>query len=229
MLSIVIPALDAANHLPSTFKALVPACLDGVVKEVIVVDGGSVDDTRMLADLAGATVIAARKGRGSQLRTGGDVARSDWLLFLHADTVLEEGWEWSVLSFVESSIESDDHRRAGYFRFALDSGALPARLLEYGVAARCALFGLPYGDQGLLISREFYRELGGYSDMPLMEDVEIVRRIGRGRLRRIPHKALTSASRYRRDGFIRRSLRNLACLGLYFMKVPPHRIARFYG
>jgi hypothetical protein len=118
---------------------------------------------------------------------------------------------------------------AGYFRFALDSQDARARRLENLVAWRCRLLALPYGDQALLISRALLRTVGGVRSLPLMEDVDLVRRLGRRRLRELPAAATTSAAKWQRDGWQRRSLRNLLCLTLYFAGVPPRLIARLYS
>ena len=118
--------------------------------------------------------------------------------------------------------------RAGYFDFALDDRAAAARRLEKLVAWRCRFLGLPYGDQGLLISRALYDAVGGFAPLPLMEDVDLVRRLGRRRLARIGARCVASARRYRQDGYWRRPLRNLLCLALYFARLPPKRIARLY-
>lgn len=229
MLSIIIPTLNAGGTLPQTLNALVPGAIDGLVKEVIIADGGSGDITVKVADASGATIITGERGRGAQLAAGAEEARGDWLLFLHADTVLEEGWETEVGAFINKVSAGGDLERAACFRFALDDRGLRARLLELFVAVRCALFALPYGDQGLLISRRFYNRLDGFAEMPLMEDVDIVRRIGRARLSMLRHAAITSAERYRREGFVRRGLRNQACLVMYFLGVPPRVITRLYG
>lgn len=101
--------------------------------------------------------------------------------------------------------------------------------MERLVALRCVLFALPYGDQGLVMPRSLYERLGGFRQMPLMEDVDLVRRIGRSRLAMLRAGAVTSAERYREQGYLRRSLRNLGCLALYFFKVPPRVISRLYG
>ncbi len=119
--------------------------------------------------------------------------------------------------------------RAAYFGFRLDDAAPAARILEAAVGLRCRLLGLPYGDQGLLIARDLYLRLGGFRPLPLMEDVDLVRRIGRRRLVALSCTATTSAARYRREGYVLRPLRNLFCLTLYFLGVPPRRILRFYG
>jgi hypothetical protein len=118
---------------------------------------------------------------------------------------------------------------AGYFRFVLDSADRRARRLERIVAWRGRVLGLPYGDQGLLIHRDLLRAVGGMKPMPLMEDVDLVRRLGRRRLRALPADAVTSAERWERDGYLRRSTRNLLCLSLWFAGVPPRLIRRLYG
>ena len=119
--------------------------------------------------------------------------------------------------------------RAAVFRFALDDTSPAARRLEAGVAWRCRALGLPYGDQGLLLARAFYERLGGFKAIPLMEDVDLVRRIGRRRIMVLDLPAVTSAARYREDGWMLRPLRNLLCLALYLAGVPPRHILRFYG
>ena len=117
---------------------------------------------------------------------------------------------------------------AGYFRFALDSPDPRARRLERLVAWRCRTFGLPYGDQGLLIHRDLLREIGGVRPLPLMEDVDLVRRLGRHRLVALQADAVTSAAKWETEGYLRRSARNLTCLTLWFAGVPPSLIQRLY-
>lgn len=222
MLSVVIPALNAACSLPGTLAAL--RTDTQLVGEIIVVDGGSADETVALAEGLGARVLAASRGRGTQLAAGVECADGDWLLLLHADTRLAPGWQQAVRAHCEARPES-----AGYFRFALDSDDVRARRLERLVAWRCRLLALPYGDQGLLIQRELLRQIGGVRDLPLMEDVDLVRRLGRRRLSLLPVAATTSAAKWQRDGWYRRSALNLACLALYFAGAPPRLIARLYA
>jgi hypothetical protein len=119
--------------------------------------------------------------------------------------------------------------RAAYLRFRLDDRSPAARRIEAIVDWRCRLLALPYGDQGLLIAAAFYRALGGFRPLPLMEDVDLVRRIGRRRLVPLAADAVTSAARYRREGYLSRPLRNLGCLALYFLGLPPRVILRLYG
>jgi len=229
MISVIIPTLNAERTLAHTLTALVPAVVDGIVQEAILVDGGSTDDTRVIAEAAGAHVIEARRGRGSQLDAGSSQARGDWFLFLHADTVLEPSWAEEARSFMERVDSGRRGQAAASFQSALDDDGLMPRLIESLVGLRCHLLALPYGDQGLLISRNLYNRLGGFRPLPLMEDVDLVRRLKRRELVMLKSRAVTSGERYRREGYLARSLRNLGCILLYYLHVPPRVLARLYG
>jgi len=219
-LSVVIPALNAASRLAATLKALTG---DAELGEIIVIDGGSTDRTRTEAANGGARVFTVGRGRGIQLAAGAEQASGAWLLLLHADTVLTPGWAEATAAHMCCW-----PGHAAYFRFALDSADRRARTLERWVARRCSVLGLPYGDQGLLIHRDLLCAVGGVRPLPLMEDVDLVRRIGRRRLRALDIAAVTAANRWERAGWGRRSARNLFCLGLYFFRIPPSTIARLY-
>lgn len=227
MISVVIPTLNAERELGRCFNALIPATLAGLVTEVVVADGGSSDGTLNIADAAGAHVVAGEKGRGQQMGDGARAAKGDWLLFLHADTALEPGWEREAEHFIAHS--TYEKPCAAAFRFALDDFGMQARLLEKMVALRCAMFRLAYGDQGLLIPRRLYDQLGGYQRMALMEDVDLVRKIGWRRLSMMRARAVTSAERFKDEGYLRRSVRNLSILFLYALRVPVATLARLYG
>jgi rSAM/selenodomain-associated transferase 2 len=221
-LTIVIPALNAAKTLGATLAA----CAGAEGAEILVVDGGSRDGTAALARDSGARVVESPPGRGVQLAAGAAAARGDWLLFLHADTRPAPGWAAAARAFMVAPAGTG---RAAYFAFALDDPSPQARRLERLVAWRCRALALPYGDQGLLLSRTLYGAAGGFRPLPLMEDVDLVRRLGRHRLVPLPVPAVTSAERWQREGWTRRSARNLACLSLWFLGVPPHLIRRLYA
>ncbi len=194
--------------------------------EIVVSDGGSSDDTAKIASAAGARVVTAPRGRGCQLVAGAVAASGNWLLFLHADCRPAPAWDAVVGAFIAAPGAVG---RAGYFEFALDDLSPAARRLERVVRWRCRLLALPYGDQGLLIARSLYDKVGGFAAIPLMEDVDLVRRLGRRRLAPIAVPLYSSARRYSEDGYFRRPLRNLFCLSLYFAGVPPRRLVRLYG
>jgi len=231
-LSVIIPTLDAAASLPATLASLA-AGASAIGYELIVVDGGSRDatvaimrDATVAIGAAVRRVVTAPRGRGSQLAAGAAVAQGAWFLFLHADTRLGEGWGEDVRTFIADPANGE-HWAA--FRFALDDAVPAARRLERMVAWRNRVLGLAYGDQGLLVHRVAYARAGGYRPLPLMEDVDLVRRLGAAGLVMLETPATTSAVRYRRAGYLRRSGRNLVCLGLYFLGVPPRILARLYG
>lgn len=229
MISVVIPTLNSEAGLGPTLTALVPAAVEGIVRDVIVVDAGSTDRTLQIADQAGVEVLSSDGGRGKQLRAGAKQARSPWLLFLHPDTVLEHGWEFEAAQFMDRVNSGRRRRSAAAFRFTIDDVGMAPRVIEMLVGLRTGLLRRTYGDQGLLIPRDLYDELGGFAPLPLMEDVDLVQRLGRQRLVILRSRAMTSASRYRRDGYFNRVLRNQACLALYHCRVPVNRIARLYS
>lgn len=213
-LSLIIPTLNAAAFLPRTLAAL------GDVAEIIIVDGSSTDETVTIAIESGARVLTAPRGRGSQIAAGIAAATHPWLLLLHADTSLSPDWPAAI---------HDNTSQAGYFRFVLDSEDPRARRLERLVAWRGRVLGLPFGDQGLLIHRDLLREVGGMKPLPLMEDVDLIRRLGRSRLVPLNADAVTSAHKWETQGYLRRSARNLLCLSLWFAGMPPRLIQRIYG
>lgn len=219
MISVVIPTLNAAASLPACLAGLRSA----LVGQVLVADGGSSDDTARVAEAAGAIVLGPLPpSRGGQLSAGCAAAEGAWLMILHADTRLQPDWAAAAGRHMAARPE-----KAGWFRYALDDPRPVARVWEAGVALRSGL-GLPYGDQGLLISRPLYDRIGGYRDQPLMEDLDLVRRLGPQRLHALKARAVTSAERYRRDGYLRRSARNWRLVAGWLNGADPADLARRY-
>lgn len=216
-LDVIIPVLNGGSRLSKTLAGIASA------HEVIVVDGGSTDDSVALAAAHGARLLHSAPSRGRQLALGAEASGAPWRLFLHADTRLDEA-AWAAVG--DYIARPDAASRAAVFRFKLDDPAWHARWLELGVRLRFALLALPFGDQGLLIHRDLYSRVGGFAALPLMEDVDLARRLGRRRLHLLAGSAVTSAERWRRRGWVRQSARNLHCLALYFLGVAPARIAR---
>lgn len=227
MISVVIPTLDAAATLPRCLNGLLDAAMSGIVREVIIVDGGSRDDTLSIADAAGARIVSCTGPRGACLAEGAAAARSDWLLFLHADTVLEPAWVDDALTYMERS--EPDAPGAAAFGFALDDFTPSARRREHLAALRSWLLGLPYGDQGLLLPARFYRALGGFRPLSRMEDIDLVRRIGRRRLTMLRARAVTIPAGGRSRARGRGGLQRLGLLVLHALRVPVPIMARFYG
>ena len=221
-LSIVIPTLDVADRIGPCLGALTEGLHQGLIRELILADGGSTDAIAEVADTVGAHLITGPRGRGTQLGAGTRQARGAWLLLLHADSELQPGWSEAVLGHLRRHPS-----KAGYFRLRFSSGAPMARLTAGWANLRARLFGLPFGDQGLLVPAALLSEVGGVPDLPLMEDVALARRL-RGRLHRIDAEILTSAERYRRNGWARQGLGNLWRQIRFLCGVPPERLVRGY-
>jgi rSAM/selenodomain-associated transferase 2 len=215
-ISVVIPALDEEAQVAAAVRSVRDQA------EVIVVDGGSADRTAEVAAAEGARVLQSPRGRGRQLDAGAREAGGEWIVLLHADTWLEEGWAAALRGLPPDVV-------GGAFRFAVDSGRPAYRVLERGVAARCRLFGMPYGDQGIFARRRTYEAVGGIPHLPLMEDVTFVRRLGRaGRLAFPPVRAFTSARRWERQGIVVTTLKNWSLVAWYALGASPERLARVY-
>ncbi len=218
-LSIIIPTLNAGAELPGCFATLTEGLQNDLIAEVIVVDAGSQDATRQIAEEWGANVVQVeRPSRGGQLRAGAAIAKADHLLFLHADTQLTSGWAYLVQSQLGEG--------PACFKLKFRSRHFMAWVTAAWANFRSRAFGLPYGDQGLLIARFDYDRVGGYPDQPLMEDVALARVLPRISL--LPGYACTGASRYARDGWVRRGASNLALLSRYLLGAKPDDLVKRY-
>ncbi len=221
-LSIIIPTLNNADILGPRIEALFEGLDCGLVRELVLSDGGSEDDIKTLAEGLGARFVQGVAGRGGQLGRGAAAANGAWFLFLHADTHLEAGWSRVVMRQIEQHPD-----RAAAFRLAFDMPGFAPRFVAGWANIRSLIFALPYGDQGLLISRQLYDRIGGFPDIPLMEDVAISRALGR-RLCLLQSRAVTSGQKYAQSGWFRKGARNLWTLARYFMGVSPQHLAIGY-
>lgn len=211
--SVVMPALNEERRI----AAAVASALDGGAVEVVVVDGGSVDATKEVAEAAGARVIGTAPGRAHQMNLGASAAAGDALLFLHADTRLPAGAAALVVdALAEPGVSG------GAFSWGTDDTPL-AGLFGWIGRMRMGLFRVPYGDQALFLSRRTFEDLGGYPEQPVMEDWELAQRMRRlGQLRILPEPALTSSRRWNDSGVIRASLTYLAIMAAYRFGVDPY-------
>lgn len=222
VISVVIPVWRDTARLLALLDSL-PARLDVEVIVATTIDEHA-EIGAAVANRLGVRVVAGSRGRGAQMNAGAGLATGDWLLFLHADSQLP------IAAFDEIASLSTDRRTAGgAFRFALDAPGWRARFMEWGTAQRMRWFGLAYGDQGLFVRRAVFQQLGGYLDVPVMEDVDLVRRLRRvGRLHHSSLPLVTSARRWHKDGWFRRMGRNWWLMTLYAAGVHPRRLARRY-
>jgi rSAM/selenodomain-associated transferase 2 len=219
---VVIPTLDEAVRLPRLLQDLSSLSIS---HEIIIADGGSTDGTIEVAVARGCRVVGTAPGRGRQLRAAIDDAQGEWLIVLHADTRLRP----EALAEAETAIARADVQCACW-PLAIGAEGIWFRWAEWGAALRWRVFGLAYGDQGLLVRRSLYDAAGGYPDVGIMEDVVLIRRLGRlARIARFREPIIADARRWTREGPVRASLRNVALLAFYFAGAAPDRLARWYA
>lgn len=221
-LSVVIPTLNESARLPRIIADLRALPLS---HEIVVADGGSTDGTREVARDAGARVVESSPGRGHQLRRGVAAATAPWLLMLHADVRASS----AALAEAAAFVRRDDTGWFAAWPLVIDASGVWLRLVERGAAVRWRVFALPYGDQGLIVHRSLYDRVGGYPDSSIMEDVTLVRALGRAAQQtRFREPLVADPRRYLREGKIRRVATNAALLTLFSMGVSPARLARWY-
>ncbi|WP_371225871.1 TIGR04283 family arsenosugar biosynthesis glycosyltransferase [Roseovarius sp. 2305UL8-3] len=219
-LSVVIPTLNAEAGLPACLASLMEGVEAGLIRELVISDGGSDDATLQIADDVGALMVQGAASRGGQLRRGVAQTQGTWVLVIHSDCTLPQGWSDAVTAQMQTG-------NPAYFQLRFDARGLAPALVAAWANFRARFLGLPYGDQGLLIAQAEYEAIGGYPDQPLMEDVAIAR-VLRGRLKRLPLAITTNADKYQRDGWVRRGGRNLTLLIRYLLGADPHKLVRRY-
>ncbi|MBD1839047.1 TIGR04283 family arsenosugar biosynthesis glycosyltransferase [Coleofasciculus sp. FACHB-64] len=220
-ISIIIPVLnEAANTIRSTL-----ASVQNVKNvEVIVVDGGSQNETVVLVQSWGVKVLSSAAGRACQMNAGATAATGDILLFLHADTSLPLGFEKLVpLTLAQSGTV------AGAFELKINSPMRSLRLVEKMVNWRSRFFSLPYGDQAIFLKASVFHDIGGFPNLPIMEDFEFICRLKRlGRISIAPAPVMTSARRWQKLGVLKTTLINQIVILGYFLGVPPSQLVKFY-
>jgi uncharacterized protein len=222
-ISIIIPVLNEAQTLTSVLASTAA----NTPVEVIVVDGGSVDDTMEIAAFFGAKVIASPKGRAQQMNAGAAIATGDILLFLHADTQLPPGYDQMVRTALYSPVESA--AIAGAFTLKIDASLWTLRLVEWGVKWRSRLLQFPYGDQAIFLKAETFAQIGGFPELPIMEDFELIRQLRYlGSISILPAPVITSARRWLQKGMLQTTLMNQAIVISYLLGISPQRLAIWY-
>jgi rSAM/selenodomain-associated transferase 2 len=225
-LSVVIPTLDEQDAIEPLLRRLLPCDGDGDrPDELLVCDGGSRDGTALLAARCGARVLAAPRGRGSQLKCGADALQGDVLLFLHADCCPVPG----SLRALRAALE-DPSCLWGGLEQEIDASGPFYRLVARAARWRALLLGLVYGDSGLFVRRELYQRVGGFAELPLFEDLDLSLRLRRRARPRVVRSARlrVSARRWRSEGILRATLRNWIIQLAFVAGVGPQRLARFY-
>jgi rSAM/selenodomain-associated transferase 2/rSAM/selenodomain-associated transferase 1 len=219
-ISIIIPALNEAATIARTISQLA----GGGQLEVIVVDGGSTDETAELAASGGATVIHSKPGKAVQMNAGAAAAAGDILVFLHADTMLPGGFHNQIVAALNQKGVA-----AGAFRLRIDSNAAGLRIVERAANCRSRLLRMPYGDQALFMKKPLFEEIGGFPDLPIMEDFLLVRRLKRkGKTVILPAAVVTSPRRWLHLGILKTWLINQLIVITYYLGATPQQLTRFY-
>jgi len=222
--SIIIPVWKEESVIPRTIEHI-RGLQSAAGAEIIVVDGDPAGKTMEIARCAGVTTTISERGRGNQMNHGAALAAGNILIFLHADTRLP----LDALALIDTAMQ-DESYMAGAFDLAIDSERPIFRLIEKAASLRSRLTKIPYGDQAVFMRKAFFNKLGGFSDIPIMEDVEIMQRIKKqgGKICIIDRAVRTSSRRWEREGIVYTTLRNWLLITLYLLGVKPEKLVRFY-
>jgi rSAM/selenodomain-associated transferase 2 len=219
-ISVVVPILNEEGTIAATLRALTQLKPD----ELILVDGGSSDGTRAICRQFGVEVLTSPRGRAAQMNYGARRATGDVLLFLHADTRLPP----TAFNDIRDAL-SDPHFVGGRFDIQLDGDHWMLRVIGAMISLRSRLSKVGTGDQGIFVRREVFQRMGGFQEIPLMEDIALCRALKRvGEVACLRSKVITSARRWEIDGVWRTIIRMWALKSLYLMGVSPHRLKQYY-
>jgi len=223
-LSIIIPVFNESQIINATIHYLSKLAFSDRL-EIIVVDGNPSGNTINAIASSGIIKIIGRKGRGSQMNTGVAAASGDVLLFLHADTLLShDALDQIIIAFQQHDIVG------GAFDLEIKSKKRIFRLIEQAASIRSRLTGIPYGDQAIFLKKSFFDQIGGFKDIPIMEDVELMQRVKKAgkKIKFIPRKVRTAARRWEKEGIVYCTLRNWTLIVLYLLGVSPEKLTKFY-
>ncbi|MEH2439446.1 TIGR04283 family arsenosugar biosynthesis glycosyltransferase [Nostoc sp.] len=219
-ISIIIAAINEARNIKET----IATTQSRLNIEVILVDGGSQDDTVAIAQSLGVKVISSSPGRAVQMNAGAVASGGEILLFLHADTRLPTGFDEMICTALQQP-----GTVAGAFNLRIDAPLLSLRWVELGVKWRSHFCQMPYGDQAIFLTKESFQQIGGFPELPIMEDFELIRRLKPiGRIVIIPTPVLTSARRWLQKGVFKTTLLNQLVIIAYLLGVSPERIRSWY-
>ena len=224
VISIIIPVLNETRKINDLIAHLRGLRTSAAI-EIIVVDGDPQGGTvKTLRDCQVKTAISG-KGRARHMNCGSALASGEVLLFLHADTLLPD----DSLARVKAAM-ADDRYAAGAFDLGINTERRIFRVTEKYVALRTRLTRVPFGDQAIFVRKNYFNSIGGYKNIPLMEDVELMRRIRKrgDKICIISDKVMTSARRWEREGILHCTLRNCALQLSYALGVPPERLVKYY-
>jgi rSAM/selenodomain-associated transferase 2 len=220
-ISVIMPVLNESVNLQRAIDSTQPS--DNI--EVIIVDGGSTDDTCQVAAARGIKVIVSPPGRSKQMNLGAAAATGDILLFLHGDSRLPEGFD----QLIRQVMSGDQPPIAGAFRLGIEAPQASLRWVERGVNWRSQVCQMPYGDQGIFLRAKVFKEIGGFPDLPIMEDFELMRRLRQqGKILIVPQPVMTSARRWLQKGILKTTVINQLMVLGYLGGVSPARLVELY-
>ena len=218
--TVVIPTYNSEKTIENTLNSICK-----YFNKIIIVDADSCDLTIQMSKKYNIKIIKSLKGRGPQLILGAEHASTDWIFFLHSDTIIKKNNIIDINQFITNTLNNN---KAASFKIKFNTNNIWSNLLSKLVNIRSKYLKLPYGDQGLLISKSFYKNIGGYKNIPIMEDVEIIRAIGFRNIKILNSYIITDAARFENQGWIYRPMINLFCLTLYFLGFNINNINKIY-
>ncbi|MBD2444215.1 TIGR04283 family arsenosugar biosynthesis glycosyltransferase [Dolichospermum circinale CS-534/05] len=220
-ISIIIPTLNEADNIQSTINST----KSSTNIEIIIVDGGSKDETLLIAKSLGAKIIVSPPGRANQMNMGAMVASGEILLFLHGDTRLPTNFEQMIRkTLAKPGIV------AGAFALQINSPHWGLRFVEFGVKWRCNLLQMPYGDQAIFMTKNVFQKVGNFPEIPIMEDFEMIRKLKHlGKIHLLSTPVITSPRRWLKKGILQTTILNQIIIIAYLLGISPHQIRNWYS